>query len=531
MANATEKLIGVRHSIRFLQDEFDKGNKAPLLDLVRAWRGIQELPPSDVNSYFVLAGYHGEPFTERPDVDALSPLDSYIYWGGYCNHGNVLFPTWHRMYLWRLERALQSIVPGVMMAFWDETADESLRKGIPSILTQGTVVLDGETIRNPLRSYVLPELLRDDYWQDSIKSERNIYFKPPGYETVRYPLSGLVSNTTDREATRAHNDKYPDSTRNTDLLNENVRTWLQEGEAPRKGSVAALYRKCLDAPNYTVFSNTTSSAAWNEATGTFVVPLELPHNDIHISIGGFAGPILASAPLGGPAKANGDMGENNTASFDPIFFFHHCFVDRMFWLWQTLNGFSEKFEVIDAYAGTNALDYQGPTTGLAPGQTLSLKTPLNPFFNVDEDRMFTSEDCINTEKQLGYTYGPGSYDPPPRAVAAAPGSSTRTLTVRGIDRADFQGSFVLAATATVKQTRGKTKKYYLGHHSVLSRWNVKSCANCLTHLEVIAHFPLTGMPEKEVDDATFSVEVQHRGKVLPREFTYDWSVSGKQDTA
>lgn len=29
--------------------------------------------------------------------------------------------------------------------------------------------------------------------------------------------------------------------------------------------------------------------------------------------------------------SHGDMGENETAAFDPIFFFHHCNIDRMFW--------------------------------------------------------------------------------------------------------------------------------------------------------------------------------------------------------
>ncbi|WP_080410190.1 tyrosinase family protein [Burkholderia ubonensis] len=31
--------------------------------------------------------------------------------GGYCDHGNVLLPTWHRVYPLKLEEALQSI-PG-----------------------------------------------------------------------------------------------------------------------------------------------------------------------------------------------------------------------------------------------------------------------------------------------------------------------------------------------------------------------------------------------------------------------------------
>ena len=68
----------------------------------------------------MIGGYHGEPFRGAGWGNAS-------YWGGYCNHGNVLFPTWHRAYLLRLEDALRSI-PGcedVTLPFWDETSDES----------------------------------------------------------------------------------------------------------------------------------------------------------------------------------------------------------------------------------------------------------------------------------------------------------------------------------------------------------------------------------------------------------------------
>jgi tyrosinase len=181
----------VRYSVRYLQDEYDKGNTKPLEDLVRAWKGIQELPPTDKRSFFVLAGYHGEPFQYRRQVDALSDVDRYVYWGGYCNHGNVLFPTWHRVYVFKLEEALQSIVPDVTMPYWDETSEDSLNHGIPSILTQEKFELDGELIDNPLRSFVLPEALSDYLPRDD-----RYYEKPKGYETVRYPLSGLVGNTT-----------------------------------------------------------------------------------------------------------------------------------------------------------------------------------------------------------------------------------------------------------------------------------------------------------------------------------------------
>ena len=54
-----------------------------------------------------------------------------MYWGGYCNHGNVLFPTWHRAYLLRLEDALRSILgcADVTLPFWDEDGTRVAREG------------------------------------------------------------------------------------------------------------------------------------------------------------------------------------------------------------------------------------------------------------------------------------------------------------------------------------------------------------------------------------------------------------------
>src|SRR5512136_1314922 len=139
---STSSEIRVRRSVRDLQTDYENGNKQPLEDLVRAWKGIKELPATDKRSFFVLGGYHGEPFQYRRQVDALSTVDGYTYWGGYCNHGNVLFPTWHRVYVFKLEEALQSIVPGVTMPYWDETSEETLQHGIPWVLTQEQFELD-----------------------------------------------------------------------------------------------------------------------------------------------------------------------------------------------------------------------------------------------------------------------------------------------------------------------------------------------------------------------------------------------------
>ena len=123
--------LRIRRSLQEVQRDYANGNKKPLEDLMRAWKGIKELPPNHPMSFFRLGGYHGEPFRG-------AGWGSASYWGGYCNHGNVLFPTWHRVYLLQLEEALRSIraAPMSCCPYWDETSDDSLKNGIPWALTQ-----------------------------------------------------------------------------------------------------------------------------------------------------------------------------------------------------------------------------------------------------------------------------------------------------------------------------------------------------------------------------------------------------------
>jgi tyrosinase len=476
--------LRVRRSLQELQADYEAGNKEPLEDLMRAWKAIKELPADDPRSFFTLGGYHGEPFRG-------AGWGSSAYWGGYCNHGNVLFPTWHRVYLVKLEEALQS-VPGcadVMLPYWDECAPDSLANGIPWALTAKDFVLDGETIPNPLRSFVFTKNIKDN-----ISGDNPDYSKPKGYETVRYPLSGLVGTAADREATAAHNAKFPDYDTNVSLLNTNIVNWLTSTITIDKqvvgGHVADKYKACLDAPNYTVFSNTTSAAQWNQDRAgdgaTVVVPIESPHNSIHLSVGGFDVPgVFDASPIDG---ANGDMGENDTAGLDPIFF-HHCFVDRVFWLWQQRHGATDHLEIMEEYPGTNSVDSQGPTPGVVPNSWLTLETPLNPFKKKEADggeRTYTSLDCINIETQLGFTYSPGSLEQAPlMAAAAAEPGSTKVVAVTGINRAPIRGSFLVSVYGTVNGART-----LLGVEAVLSRWNVQYCANCQTHLEVKSFVPV-----------------------------------------
>jgi tyrosinase len=500
----------IRRSIGELQNDYVKGTKKPLEDLMRAWKGIKELPPDDPRSFFVLGGYHGEPFRG-------AGWGNSAYWGGYCNHGNILFPTWHRVYLLKLEQALQSM-PGcrdVMLPFWDETGEASLKDGVPWALTKKDFELDGQTIANPLRSFVFNKGIVDHL---SPVPDAD-YSKPKGYETVRYPLSGLVG-PNDKAATDKHNAQFPDYDANVKLLSQNVAAWLSSliviGGKPFSSNVADKYRACLDAPNYTAFSNTTSAQQWREDGDVHVMSLESPHNSIHLAVGGFDLPGQGDqSPIDG---ANADMGENDTAGLDPIFFFHHCFVDRVFWLWQKRHGFTEHLEIIPEYPGTNTVDLQGPTPGTAPNAWLTLESPLNPFRKGegDNERPYTSLDCVDIEKQLGYSYASGSLEGRIESPALSETYGDRVVRVAGINRARVRGSFLVSAYVSIGG-----KELCIGAEAVLSRWNVQGCANCQTHLETKAFFPLPPLAGETVAKPNVKVKVRTRDGFLDRQRPID----------
>jgi len=466
-------------------------------NLVRAFDAIYKLDATDKNSFFTIAGYHGEPFRG-------AGYGNPQWWGGYCNHGNILFPTWHRAYLYRLEQALQSQVPGVTIPYWNEIDDETTqREGIPGIfLMKQYVFADGTSIDNPLHSYTFQKSIYDRL---SPIPDAD-YSKPIGYQTVRYPFSGLVGNA-DNAATQVHNNfmnELGDKTTNQ-LLNDNVKAWLNfssytnvEGE-PAPAGVKDRYNKCLDAPNYLVFSNTTSAGRWNddhsdEADYIPIVPLESPHNAIHLAVGGIQVPGYDRTNISG---ANGDMGENDTASFDPIFYFHHCFIDLMFWKWQVAHEETASLNIPDGYAhypGTNSVDAQGPTPGVAGGTWLTLDSPLDPFG-------MTSKDVVNINN-LGYKYDLPPYVSRPEAPTPSP-----VLSIRGINRGAISGSFAISAWAF---TSNLLPPRLIGTEPVLSRWLATGCANCQNHLDATAHIPLEGWSDEDATNTAFEARVHTR---------------------
>lgn len=513
----------VRRSIQELQQDYEDENHKPLEDLWRAWRHVQALPSDDPHSFFTFGCYHGAPFRGGGYRNS-------DYWGGWCHHGNILFPTWHRVYLLKVEEALRS-APGcahVTLPYWDETSDDSITSGIPWALTAQTVELDGETIPNPLRSYVFPRRVTDSILNDGPDNTDRDHTRYKDYRTVRYPLAGL-EGPADIDATKAHNATFTD-VQALKLLNTNVSNWLRssidvDGTLIGGGGVVERFTRCLDAPNYTVFSNTTSAGKWNadrldDDPPILRVSIESPHNAIHVAVGG--GEVPGAPPNGTPVTlASGDMGEPDSAGFDPLFYFHHCFIDHVFWLWQKRHNATRELEVIPQYPGTNTIDSQGPTPGASPNAWLTLESPLDPFRHDSTGVPYTSLDCINIEEQLGYTYSESSLERTSlAAVEVQEPQDSRIIAVHGVNRAPISGSFTVSAFGTVEGRRT-----LLGTEAIFSRWAVQGCANCQTHLESTVFFqvPVTqaamgvGPTPEGGDDDGIEVQLTGHGGPIPIE--------------
>ena len=217
---------------------------------------------------------------------------------------------WHRFNVLRLEQALRTVSPDddIAMAYWDETSDETLKFGIPEILTKATVMIDNKEVPNPLRSYT--------YQQEIVPGANadDMYSKKKGTTTIRYPFSGIQTPPEAASIAAKHNEemkkRFPTDEKVVEELNRNVLEWLHGGEPSndqpsRVNSLYNAYARSLNTKSFNVFSNTPSAKKIPQD-----MSLESPHSHMHLAIGGFT--MKGGFHSGRVEGANGDMGENET---------------------------------------------------------------------------------------------------------------------------------------------------------------------------------------------------------------------------
>jgi hypothetical protein len=395
-------------TVHFLLHSLTRARVAPRLDILEMFRPendkmsnlflqamdlMMNLPIEDHRSYYQIAGIHGVPFVPyRGSVNESYSRDPSKLegWAGYCQHGSVLFPTWHRAYMVLIEETMidlskeiatmyanksmreefQRIAQDIRFPFWDWSSQNTSEVGLPDILVRETVDVhvppNGQvkTILNPLQGFTTsvdigkPMACKGCNPYDSpyevLSLETGFYpYLPKGYRTVRQPS---------RENAQTQVDQLQKSVKFFSRVN-----WQNAAYA------------ALKATSWFKFSNygTNHDDTISAERAFYHNSLEAVHNAVHLGVGGWGG----------------QMAYSETAAFDPIFFLQHANVDRLFAEWQELN----PHEWVQ-----RAINPQSTFTSPA-GILVDSQTPLTPFLKGGGNDYYTSDDVRNIH-ELGYTY-------------------------------------------------------------------------------------------------------------------------------
>ncbi|KZS86904.1 Di-copper centre-containing protein [Sistotremastrum niveocremeum HHB9708] len=314
-----------------------------------AFTEFQKMSYEDKLSYFRVAGIHGLP--KEPWDEPKRSKNGY-----YCEHGTTLFPTWHRPYMLLFEQRIHEIMIDLINSGKQPSSD-------------GNPDTDREYLLGLANSWRLP------YWDwgvknpkvpEIFKSEPLNTFKTPrpmsDYGITLSPYSN--AKATSRRPDNTHDQAFINGVQNNDKVDA---AFHDHPEVTDKVYRLLSQDYCSD---YNSFA-TMSRGSATDATGTSKTKdvktdwesLESVHGMAHGLIGG-----------------SGHMGQVPVAAFDPIFWFHHCYIDRLFAIWQSLNP--------DEWFATDDNDS---------------KKPLTPFHEDKRGTLFDS-DKVEDWTKYRYTY-------------------------------------------------------------------------------------------------------------------------------
>ncbi|KAG1751812.1 common central domain of tyrosinase-domain-containing protein [Suillus lakei] len=315
---------------------------------ILAFSAIQQRPdaPQVVEepaaTFMEIASIHGKPYIEwagdrNKDISAdysatdkkdTNPVPSRF--GGYCNHGAVVFPTWHRPYVLLIEVLLFYSNPletslnnsaldieaknpsenGVWVnaakelrfPYWDWADVDVPKNGLPPVLYEPKVEImtaggTKQTVDNPLSFFSYVGGVPSDFSDESDDSGQVAYFSK-WKRTYRY----------------AYSSPDPEES-HIDLLQKTFKA----GAKDLRSRVAHLFTFNDDEDSAIAWDDFSNHTAESKRDIDFINrgSLEGVHDTVHTLLGG-----------------NGQMSYPDYAGFDPIFFLHHSNVDRLLALWE-----------------------------------------------------------------------------------------------------------------------------------------------------------------------------------------------------
>jgi len=357
--------------------------------LVGLWQ-MQQTAESNLLSYYEVAGIHGAPF-KGWGVEGTPGNAPQM---GYCTHVSALFATWHRPYLIFLEQRIQAhaiqianrftgsnrqawinAATAVRLPYWDWSANDGRQGRMPDALTMPTiwVAVPGSTgnqinapIANPLYSYRFTSTRKNNDFR--IQRIRDAPY------TVRQPPNDMRSS-------------------NMGAVNQAMMAGFN--------SRRTLTYNLFSITSFNQFSNRRFSGG----NPSNFVSVESIHDEVHVAAGG----------------NSGHMTFVEYSAFDPIFFIHHCNVDRLVAMYQAVRPglVVQPQEMSPTFARPN----------FNPNVADTIDTPLNPF-RASNGQLFTSRHFSSASSIWTWGY---SYPEVPAGFMGRPADQLRTYTIGRIN--------------------------------------------------------------------------------------------------
>jgi len=264
--------------------------------------------------------------------------------GGNPGTGAYSFLSWHREFLYRFEQQLQSYVAGVMLPYWDWTDPSSV--------------------------------LIDTFLGGSGTGVNNVITQ--GYFAVDRPGNGVNATALPVWWPGALNGWSLSS-----AFGINLEGGLKRSVANIAGLPSTLaIAEALDLNSYHDFQKALESG------DGLVNPNASMHNGMHGWIGG----------------PGGHMSGVSASPFDPLFYLHHCNIDRLWAMWQ-MDGHETDYPLAGGLNFHHRNDIMYPWVGVTPGygNTAFVSSGI-PMPDYSGDPIRRNVDTLNHRTAYDYTF-------------------------------------------------------------------------------------------------------------------------------
>ncbi|KAL7936597.1 hypothetical protein V8C35DRAFT_295919 [Trichoderma chlorosporum] len=364
---------------------------------VLALEQFKSMSVQDRLSYFQIAGIHSSPETPwDEDRKHENGPGQYIY----CSHNTIGFPTWHRIYMLLFEQRIWEIMTEIInggslnidesskaewiqaattwrLPYWDWARKQHYNNNfaVPNLFTRDTVTIwlpngvEQNNYPNPFWSFQNPEVYENG-------NPRPFGHMPPG--KTEYNISNAGSgefikpwaepSATSRYGITSHGQYYHglEGINNFTAANQALANDHQFPFLESSGTLSDAVNRLLSSSFVTTWEK-FASTKWHENSPsnqpTSYLSVETIHNTVHNLTGG------SNLKTG-----LGHMADVPVAAFDPLFWLHHCQVDRLVAIWQALN-------------------WELWWTDESPTCDVQETDPLKPFHVNEEGGYWTSNMC------------------------------------------------------------------------------------------------------------------------------------------